>query len=195
MCVFVCVCVCVCVCVWVRACVRACVRVCVCVCVRAGVRMCVQACVVCICVRACLCVYMLLFHVCMRVRVCVRACVCLCAVPTPPRHRLHRRLRYYRNYFHVEMYTVCIDGRHSINIYVYLSVIVHNSCSTIHHHSLAQIFGPVQSIFKFDTMAEVIEMANNTKYGLAAAVHTKDIERALTVSNSVRAGIIWSVFL
>ena len=186
---------CVCVCACVRVCVRACVCVCLCVCTCRCAHVCASVC----CLHMCSCVpvrvYASVSCVCMRVRVCVRACVCLCAVPTPPRHRLHRRLRYYPNYFHVEMYTVCIDGRHTINIYLYLSVIVHNSCSTIHHHSLAQIFGPVQSIFKFDTMAEVIEMANNTKYGLAAAVHTKDIERALTVSNSVRAGIIWSVFL
>ena len=72
-----------------------------------------------------------------------------------------------------------------------VSVTVHR----IHTPFLAQIFGPVQSIFKFDTMAEVIEMANNTDYGLAAAVHTKDIERALTVSNSLRAGMVWSVSL
>ena len=73
--------------------------------------------------------------------------------------------------------------------------VISRTFSTIHPLSFAQIFGPVQSIFKFDTMAEVIEMANNTEYGLAAAVHTKDIVRALTVSNSVRAGTVWSVFL
>ncbi|KAK2171982.1 hypothetical protein NP493_1008g00071 [Ridgeia piscesae] len=54
-----------------------------------------------------------------------------------------------------------------------------------------EIFGPVQSIFKFETVEEVIEKANKTQYGLAAAVHTKDVERALTVAHSVRAGMIW----
>ncbi|KAI0239677.1 Aldehyde dehydrogenase [Lamellibrachia satsuma] len=54
-----------------------------------------------------------------------------------------------------------------------------------------EIFGPVQSIFKFETMDEVIEKANRTQYGLAAAVHTKDIERALTVAHSIRAGTLW----
>ena len=57
-----------------------------------------------------------------------------------------------------------------------------------------QIFGPVQSIFKFETMDEVIEKANKTQYGLAAAVHTKDIEKALTVAHSIRAGMLWFVF-
>ena len=43
-------------------------------------------------------------------------------------------------------------------------------------------------------MDEVIEKANRTQYGLAAAVHTKDIERALTVAHSIRAGMLWFVF-
>jgi retinal dehydrogenase len=54
-----------------------------------------------------------------------------------------------------------------------------------------EIFGPVQSIFKFKTMEEVIERANKTSYGLAAAVITKDIEKALTIANSVSAGTVW----
>jgi len=54
-----------------------------------------------------------------------------------------------------------------------------------------EIFGPVQQILKFKTIDEVIERANNTYYGLAAAVFTKDIERALVLSNSLRAGTVW----
>nr|XP_054751537.1 aldehyde dehydrogenase, mitochondrial-like [Lytechinus pictus] len=54
-----------------------------------------------------------------------------------------------------------------------------------------EIFGPVQSIFKFSEMNEVINRANNTEYGLAAAVFTKDIDKALYVSNSLRAGTVW----
>ena len=56
---------------------------------------------------------------------------------------------------------------------------------------LIQIFGPVQSIFKFKTIEEVIERANKTTYGLAAAVLTKDIEKAITIANSVSAGTVW----
>ena len=40
-----------------------------------------------------------------------------------------------------------------------------------------EIFGPVQSIFKFDTMEEIVERANNTAYGLAAGILTKDINK------------------
>ena len=45
-----------------------------------------------------------------------------------------------------------------------------------------EIFGPVQSIFKFSTMEELIERANDTTYGLAAGVLTSNINNALTFS-------------
>lgn len=54
-----------------------------------------------------------------------------------------------------------------------------------------EIFGPVQSIFKFKDVDEVIEKANDTTYGLAAAVFTKDLNTAITVSNGLQAGTIW----
>lgn len=54
-----------------------------------------------------------------------------------------------------------------------------------------EIFGPVQSIFKFNTLEEVIERANNTNYGLAAGVITKDIDKALTFAKAVEAGSVW----
>ena len=49
----------------------------------------------------------------------------------------------------------------------------------------------MQQLIKFKTIEEVTERANNTKYGLAAAVFTKDIDKALTIANSVSAGIVW----
>lgn len=54
-----------------------------------------------------------------------------------------------------------------------------------------QIFGPVMQILKFKTMEEVMTRANDTKYGLAAAVFTKDIDKAHYVSNGLRAGTVW----
>ena len=56
-----------------------------------------------------------------------------------------------------------------------------------------EIFGPVQQILKFKTMEEVIERANTTTYGLAAAVHTTDVNKALQLAHAVRAGTVWSV--
>jgi aldehyde dehydrogenase (NAD+) len=54
-----------------------------------------------------------------------------------------------------------------------------------------EIFGPVLSIIKFKDLDEVVERANKTMYGLAAGVWTKDISKALAISNSVRAGTVW----
>jgi aldehyde dehydrogenase (NAD+) len=54
-----------------------------------------------------------------------------------------------------------------------------------------EIFGPVMSIIKFKDMSEVIDRANKTMYGLAAAVWTRDIGKAHAIANSVRAGTVW----
>lgn len=54
-----------------------------------------------------------------------------------------------------------------------------------------EIFGPVQQLIKFKTMEEVIEKANKTTYGLAAAIFTKDINKVMTYSSRVRAGTVW----
>uniref|UniRef100_A0A672GKW3 aldehyde dehydrogenase (NAD(+)) n=1 Tax=Salarias fasciatus TaxID=181472 RepID=A0A672GKW3_SALFA len=54
-----------------------------------------------------------------------------------------------------------------------------------------EIFGPVMQILKFDSLEEVVTRANDTKYGLAAAVFTKDIDKAHYVSQGLRAGTVW----
>ncbi|KMQ98196.1 aldehyde mitochondrial, partial [Lasius niger] len=54
-----------------------------------------------------------------------------------------------------------------------------------------EIFGPVQQILKFDDLDEVIERANNTDYGLAAAVLTKDLDKANYITQGLRAGTVW----
>uniref|UniRef100_A0A452I3B6 aldehyde dehydrogenase (NAD(+)) n=1 Tax=Gopherus agassizii TaxID=38772 RepID=A0A452I3B6_9SAUR len=54
-----------------------------------------------------------------------------------------------------------------------------------------EIFGPVQQIMKFKTVDEVIKRANNTHYGLAAAVFTKDLDKALTFATALQAGTVW----
>ncbi len=54
-----------------------------------------------------------------------------------------------------------------------------------------EIFGPVMSVIPFKTLDEVISRANHTKYGLAAAVWTRDMKKALAVANGVRAGTMW----
>lgn len=53
-----------------------------------------------------------------------------------------------------------------------------------------EIFGPVAPIVAFDSEDEVVVLANNTEYGLAAYVYTKDIARGLRVSERLEFGMI-----
>ena len=54
-----------------------------------------------------------------------------------------------------------------------------------------EIFGPVLVVIPFDTEEEAIRIANDTIYGLAGAVWTKDVTRAMRVIRAMRAGITW----
>ena len=54
-----------------------------------------------------------------------------------------------------------------------------------------EIFGPVACILKFKTEEEVIEMANDSEYGLGGAVWTRDINRVLRVARGIETGRMW----
>ncbi|MEX0698463.1 MAG: aldehyde dehydrogenase family protein [Acidimicrobiia bacterium] len=54
-----------------------------------------------------------------------------------------------------------------------------------------EIFGPVLAILTFDDEDEAITLANNTPYGLAAGIFTKDLNRALRLATNIRAGQIY----
>jgi len=54
-----------------------------------------------------------------------------------------------------------------------------------------EIFGPVLSVLTFRHQPEAIELANNTRYGLAASVWSENINRALDVAPQIKAGVIW----
>jgi aldehyde dehydrogenase (NAD(P)+) len=54
-----------------------------------------------------------------------------------------------------------------------------------------EIFGPVVAIGRFSDEQQAIDMANDTTYGLGAAVFTKDLERAHRVSAEIEAGMVW----
>lgn len=54
-----------------------------------------------------------------------------------------------------------------------------------------EIFGPVMSVLVFDDEDEVVRRANDTEYGLAAGVFTRDIKRAHRVIHRMEAGICW----
>ena len=54
-----------------------------------------------------------------------------------------------------------------------------------------EIFGPVVTVLPFKSIDEVIERANSTHYGLAAAIWTKDLDKAHLYAKEVKAGTVW----
>ena len=60
-------------------------------------------------------------------------------------------------------------------------------------HPLVQeeIFGPVLVSMTFRTQSEAIELANNSRYGLAASIWSENINRAMDVAPKVKAGVVW----
>jgi betaine-aldehyde dehydrogenase len=54
-----------------------------------------------------------------------------------------------------------------------------------------EIFGPVATVIPFDSEANAIKIANDTQFGLAAAVWSRDIFKAFRVVKALRAGIVW----
>jgi acyl-CoA reductase-like NAD-dependent aldehyde dehydrogenase len=54
-----------------------------------------------------------------------------------------------------------------------------------------ELFGPVLSVLRFRTEAEVVELANDTQHGLAAGVFTRDGARQMRMARAIRSGIVW----
>ena len=54
-----------------------------------------------------------------------------------------------------------------------------------------ELFGPVVSTLRFHDESEAIRMANDTRFGLAAGIFSRDVGRALRVSKAIRSGIVW----
>lgn len=57
--------------------------------------------------------------------------------------------------------------------------------------SREEIFGPVMTVIPFKDVEDVIDMANDNPYGLAAAVWSNDIKKALNTARALRAGNVW----
>ena len=66
------------------------------------------------------------------------------------------------------------------------------SCQENNHLPIfhEEIFGPVAAIYSFDSEAEAVEMANNTRYGLQAYIFTKDMAQSWRVSENLECGMV-----
>jgi aldehyde dehydrogenase (NAD+)/phenylacetaldehyde dehydrogenase len=54
-----------------------------------------------------------------------------------------------------------------------------------------EIFGPVLTVMAFDDVDEVVRRANDTAYGLAAGIWTRDLGHAHRIANQLEAGTVW----
>ncbi|WP_242131551.1 aldehyde dehydrogenase [Aestuariivivens marinum] len=54
-----------------------------------------------------------------------------------------------------------------------------------------EVFGPVVTMMRFNSEDEVLQMANNVKYGLSATIWTNDLKRTMRLSKEIQAGIVW----
>ena len=54
-----------------------------------------------------------------------------------------------------------------------------------------EVFGPVLSVIKFETDDEAVEIANDTRYGLAAGLWTSSLDRAINLPKRLKAGTVW----
>jgi aldehyde dehydrogenase (NAD+) len=66
------------------------------------------------------------------------------------------------------------------------------NCSQSHRIVQEEIFGPVVAVQTFRTVAEAIEKANNTPYGLSGGVWTDKGSKIFKVTSKLRAGVIWA---
>ena len=54
-----------------------------------------------------------------------------------------------------------------------------------------EIFGPVVTVMTFRTPEEAVQLANNTRYGLAASIWSENINLALDIAPKIKAGVVW----
>ena len=66
-----------------------------------------------------------------------------------------------------------------------------DGCSIDSAVAQEEVFGPLVTLHPFETVEEAVEMANCTKYGLAASVWSSDLHKAHTIASQLEAGTVW----
>jgi aldehyde dehydrogenase (NAD+) len=87
--------------------------------------------------------------------------------------------------------TVAIGGERHGNEGYFIQPTVFTDVTPDMKIAQEEIFGPVIAVTKFKDEADAIRIGNSTNYGLAAAVHTKNVNTAIRVSNALKAGTVW----
>ena len=91
--------------------------------------------------------------------------------------------------------TIAIGGkrpdREDLQNGLFFEPTVITNCDTSMRIVQEEVFGPVVTIEGFDSEEEVIELANDSIYGLAGAVFTKDLGKAQRVANKLKLGTVW----
>ncbi|KAA8651267.1 hypothetical protein EYZ11_006783 [Aspergillus tanneri] len=87
--------------------------------------------------------------------------------------------------------TVAVGGERHGNEGYFIQPTVFTDVTNDMKIAQEEIFGPVVTVQKFKDEEEAIKISNSTSYGLAAAVHTTNVNTAIRVSNALRAGTVW----
>ncbi|OAF68727.1 hypothetical protein A3Q56_03530, partial [Intoshia linei] len=86
---------------------------------------------------------------------------------------------------------ICTGGKRTRDFGYFIEPTVIDQIKDDDKMTKEEIFGPIMQIYKFNDEKEVIDRANDTNFGLAAGVMTKDISRALRVAKQLNAGTVW----
>jgi len=103
----------------------------------------------------------------------------------------YERVRAYQELGKQEAKLVAGGGRGPFAKGFYLEPTVFADVDNSMRIAREEIFGPVAAVIPFENEAEAIRIANDSPYGLAAAVWSRDIFRALRVVKAIRAGVVW----